>query len=241
VRLADVLTKAGAAPDAKHVQLAGADIAPKPQVPSFVRSIPFARAMNPATLVAYRMNGEPLSLAHGAPLRLVVPGWAGDHWVKWLTQIKVQNEEAEGFYMQTAYKYPITPGAPGVAVPPEQMRSLSTFPVKSVIARPSAGSSAPMRPQELAGVAFSGEAPISKVEVSTDGGKTWKQATLEGEPGAGIWQVWKLRFTPASPGRVTAMVRATDAKNNVQPERGVWNPSGYFWNGWHSVEWQVTS
>ena len=97
VRLADVLGKAGLSRGAEHVWLAGADIPPKPSVPRFLRSVPLARALDPSTLIAYRMNGEPLSLAHGAPFRLVVPGWAGDHWVKWLTDVRVQKEEPEGF------------------------------------------------------------------------------------------------------------------------------------------------
>ncbi len=241
VRLADVLKKAGLAADALHARLEGADRAPKPTVPAFVRSIPIARAMDPGTLLAYRMNGDPLSLAHGAPLRLVVPGWAGDHWVKWLTSIRLQKEEAEGFYMQTAYKFPVRPGEPGVAVPPEGMRSLSTFPVKSTIARPEDGAKIPAGPQEVAGVAFSGEAPIATVEVSIDGGKTWAKAALEGEPGVGRWQVFRHRFEQKTPGKIEAWVRATDAKKNTQPERAVWNPSGYFWNAWHRVTWEVVA
>ncbi len=239
VRLKDVLAKAGATADALHARLAGADLPPKPTVPAYLRSIPIARANDPSTILAYRMNGEPLSLAHGAPLRLVVPGWAGDHWVKWLGSIRLQKEEAEGFYMQTAYKFPVKPGEPGVPVPPEAMRSVTTVPVKSTIARPEEGAKLPLGEQEVAGVAFSGEAPIAEVEVSTDGGKTWKKATLEGEAGVGRWQVWRHRFEQKTPGKVEAMVRATDAKRNVQPERAVWNPSGYFWNAWHKVSWEV--
>src|SRR6185436_10699914 len=102
-----------------HARLAGADLPPKPTVPAFIRSIPKARAIEPTTLIAYRMNGAPLTLAHGAPLRLVVPGWAGDHWVKWLTEIRLQKDEAEGFYMQTAYRLPKQPVTPGAAVPPD--------------------------------------------------------------------------------------------------------------------------
>jgi DMSO/TMAO reductase YedYZ molybdopterin-dependent catalytic subunit len=237
-RLRDVLAAAGPSPDAAYVRIAGADAPPKPTVPAFVRSIPIARAMDPSTLVAWAMNGEPLTLAHGAPLRLVVPGWAGDHWVKWLSHLGLQKEEADGFYMQTAYKVPIHPVEPGAAVKPEDMRSLTTFPVKSVIARPSDGGKAPAGMQEVAGCAFSGDAPLAKVEVSVDGGKTWRAASLEGDAGAGRWQIWKLRFD-ARPGRVTAMVRATDRSGNVQPEKAAWNPSGYFYNAWHSVSWEV--
>ena len=238
VRLRDLLAKAGASEGAAHVHLAGADAPPRPSVPAFVRGIPMARALDPSTLVAWEMNGQPLTLAHGAPLRLVVPGWAGDHWVKWLTKLVVAKEEPEGFYMRTAYKMPASPVAPGSAVKPEDMRSLTTFPVKSIIARPAEGGRTAAGPQELAGCAFSGDAPIAKVEVSTDGGATWSAAKLEGKAEVGRWQIWRHPFE-AKAGRATAMVRATDRKGHAQPEKPAWNPSGYSWNGWHAVSWEV--
>lgn len=238
VRLKDVLEKLGVSKEAGYVHLSGADTPPKKEVPAFIRSIPLARAMDPSTLVAWSMNGQPLTLAHGAPLRLVVPGWAGDHWVKWLTRIRIAKEEASGFFMQTAYKYPTTPGEPGVPVKPENMRSLTTFPVKSVVARPTEGAKLPAGKQEIAGCAFSGEAPLAKVEVSTDGGATWRSATLEGAPDVGRWQVWRYAFE-ATRGSQSVRVRATDKKGNVQPETAVWNPSGYFHNAWHVVSWEV--
>jgi sulfite oxidase len=241
VRLRDLLQRAGVGEDALHVHLVGADLPFKPQVPAFARSIPIARALDPQTLVAYRMNGAPLSLAHGAPLRLVVPGWAGDHWVKWLTELRLEKEEAEGFFMKTAYRMPIEPVAPGTAVPPERMKSLTFFPVKSVIARPAPNGVAKVGPQEIVGVAFAGEAAIAKVEVSVDGGKTWRRAALEGEPGPGRWQVFRFAFRAETPGPYRAVARATDGHGNAQPEVPAWNPSGYFWNAWHAVDWQVVA
>ena len=239
VRLKEVLTRAGVQKEALHVRLAGADLPPKPTVPAFIRSIPIERALEASTIIAYKMNGEDLSLAHGAPMRLIVPGWAADHWVKWLTGIHAQKTEADGFYMQTAYKLPIDPVEPGSAPPPEKMKSLTTLPVKSVIARPTEGSRAPAGTQEISGVAFSGLAAIDKVEVSTDGGKTWKPARLEGDSGVGRWQVFHYSFDQKTPGAVHAMVRARDKKGNEQPEKATWNPGGYMWNAWHSVTWVV--
>jgi sulfite oxidase len=241
VRLRDLLLRAGLGEDALHVHLVGADLPFKPQVPAFARSIPIARALDPSTLVAYRMNGAPLSLAHGAPLRLVVPGWAGDHWVKWLTEVRLQKEEAEGFFMKTAYRMPIEPVPPGTPVPPERMKSLTFFPVKSVIARPAPNAVAKVGPQEVVGVAFAGEAAIAKVEVSVDGGTTWRRAALEGEGGAGRWQVFRLAFRAETPGPYRAVARATDGRGSAQPEVPAWNPSGYFWNGWQAVDWQVVA
>lgn len=241
VRLKDVLDRAGVLLGAAHVRLLGADYPPKPTVPAFIRSIPLARALDPGTLLAYRMNGEPLSLAHGAPLRLIVPGWAGDHWIKWLTDLRVQKDEAEGFYFQTAYRLPIEPASPGTAVPPEKTRPLTTFPVKSTIARPIEGSQRRVGVQEITGVAFSGERPIARVEISLDDGASWHTATLEGEAGAGRCQVFHYAFDEAHPGRKRAVVRAIEANGATQPETAAWNPGGYFWNGWHAVSWEVVA
>jgi DMSO/TMAO reductase YedYZ molybdopterin-dependent catalytic subunit len=238
VALADLLRTAGVDADGVHVGLEGADVPPAPTVPSFHRSIPIARALDPSTIVALEMNGEPLPHAHGAPFRLVVPGWAGDHWMKWLRTIRVRKDEAPGFYMQTAYRLPRRPVEPGAGVKPEDTLSLTTFPVKSTIARPLPGGRARRGTQEVVGVAFSGLAPIARVEVSLDGGASWHDAELSGEPGIGRWQVFRHRFHAAA-GRASAMARATDASGNVQPERAEWNPSGYFWNAWHTVTWEV--
>jgi sulfite oxidase len=240
VRLKDVLTKAGLDKEAMHVRMVGADSPPKPTVPAFVRSLPIERAMDPTTILAYRMNGEDLTLAHGAPLRLVVPGWAGDHWVKWLVGIHPQLKEAEGFFMQVAYRMPLGPVEPGAAVTPDRTRPATLFPVKSIIARPSGtGVKRPIGPQEVVGIAFSGAAPIASVEVSIDGGATFAPAKLEGEAGMGRAQVFRYRFDKKEAGHVKAIVRAKDKKGNEQLESPPWNPSGYFWNGWHSAEWEV--
>jgi len=237
VRLRDVLDAAGLDPSAAHVQLAGADLPPKPTVPAFKRSIPIARALDPSTLIAYRMNGAPLRLAHGAPLRLIVPGWAGNHWIKWLAHVEPAAEPATGFYMEKGYRVPKTPIPPGTALTPDNSEPLTVFPVKSLIARPGDGEHVARGRQEIVGVAFSGAAAIAKVEIQLDDG-AWQPAKLEGEPGAGRWQLFRFAFD-ATPGTHRAAVRATDAAGAVQPEHAIWNPSGYHWNAWHRVTWEV--
>ena len=122
--------------------------------------------------------------------------------------------------------------------PAADTRPLTVFPVKSVVARPADGARVRPGPVELAGVAFSGAARIERVEVTLDGGRTWARAALEGAPGPGRWQVWRHRIQ-AKPGTLRAAVRATDAAGSAQPREAVWNPSGYFWNGWHSVSIEV--
>ena len=87
-----------------------ADAPPKPQTPVFLRSIPIERALDPTTLVAYRMNGEDLTLGHGAPLRLIVPGWFATYWVKALSDVRVLTDKAQSFWMEKGYRIPTAPG-----------------------------------------------------------------------------------------------------------------------------------
>jgi len=117
VRLADVLKRAGLKASPKEVLFNGADV-PLGTMPDFQRSIPIAKALHPATLLAYEMNGETLPVEHGFPLRVVVPGWAGDSWIKWVTSITVLNREHDGFWMARAYRHPGRAVRPGTAVPP---------------------------------------------------------------------------------------------------------------------------
>ncbi len=240
VRLSDLLEKAGLPADAQHVKTLGADLPQKATVPAFVRSIPLARALDKTTIVATHMNGLPLPAAHGGPFRLVVPGWSGNHWMKWLKLLQPQAQEAEGFYQQTAYRLPKQPVAPGTAVKPADTSPATTFPIKSVIALPANGATLKPGRREIVGIAFSGEAQVAKVEVSLDGGRAWQSARLEGPAGIGRWQIFRLPFE-AKPGNFIAVVRASDKKGNEQPPQAQWNPSGYFWNGWHTVAVQVAS
>src|SRR5262249_38748099 len=157
--------------------------------PAFVRSIPLEKALHPATVLAYAMNGSPLPALHGAPLRAVVPGWVGDDWIKWLTSIRLDEGEDTGFYMATGYRYPKNPIAPGDAPKPEDMTPMTSLVVKTLIARPSSGQVlAAGKATEIRGVAFAGEDTVAKVDVSiadldTDArGPTTMAAVLE-KPG----------------------------------------------------------
>jgi DMSO/TMAO reductase YedYZ molybdopterin-dependent catalytic subunit len=240
VRLADVLQKVGVPEDAAFIQLQGADLPPGPKVPRFLRGIPLARAMDPSTIIATKMNGELLPHAHGGPMRLVVPGWTGNHWVKWLRSIRTQKDQVTGFYMEKGYRLPRSPIAPGAALDPADTVPVATLATRSVIARPSDGSKIPPGSVEVAGVAFAGASAIERVEVSMDDGGTWTKAALEGTPGPGRWQVFKHRFEISTPGRYRAVARAFDANGGAQPENAAWNPSGYLWDGWHRVGIEVS-
>ncbi len=175
------IERAGLGPAAKHVQMLGADRPVLPTVPLFVRSVPIDKALHADTMLATQMNGEPLPFLHGAPLRLIVPGWAGDACVKWLTHLNVQELEAEGYYMKTAYRMPakpVKPGSPGQAV---ETVPVEAMPVKSIIARPDDGARVTVGDIPIQGVAWTGEGEVVRVEVSTDNEKTWHEAELIGE------------------------------------------------------------
>ncbi len=133
VRLRDVLQKAGIQSSAKEILCDGADV-PLGTMPDFQRTITVTKALHPDTLLAYQMNGQPLPMEHGFPLRVVAPGWAGDSWVKWLQHIEVLDHEFEGFWMKSAYRHPTHPVAPGTAVDLSEMVPVTDLGVKSVIA-----------------------------------------------------------------------------------------------------------
>jgi DMSO/TMAO reductase YedYZ molybdopterin-dependent catalytic subunit len=231
VRLADVLKRAGLKASPKEVLFNGADV-PLGTMPDFQRSIPMAKALHPATLLAYEMNGEALPVEHGFPLRLVVPGWAGDSWIKWVTSITVLNREHDGFWMARAYRHPGRPVEPGVPIAPEQMQSVTSLRVKSIILEPLDGASGSGKPMTIRGAAWSGDAgPVRSVEVSVDAGRTWTQASMRRDQRTDFgWRLWEYRWTPPRDAYYTILARARDAAGNIQPLEQEWNPSGYLWN-----------
>jgi hypothetical protein len=208
-------------------------------MPDFQRTIPVKKALDPDTMLAYEMNGEALPMEHGYPLRLIVPGWAGDSWVKWLEHIEVLDHEFDGFWMKTAYRHPTHSVAPGTAVDPKDMVPVTDLNVKSVIATPSAASIKPGRVR-ISGAAWSNSSPVTAVEVSVDGGNTWKGAKLGKDNSRYAWRLWELDWTAAE-GHYTLLARATNAAGQTQPLEQAWNPSGYLWNVAQRVDVEVAN
>ncbi len=237
VRVRDILERAGLKASARHLHTFGTD-KPPGKVPPFHRSVEIEKILEDG-LVAFQMNGLPLSQLHGAPARLVVPGWAGDHWMKWLARFSAQPEPQEGFYMETAYRFPKNPGEPGVTFRPQEMEPVTELFVKSNITQ------APERakvgaPFTIRGFAFSGAPDIARVDVSDDGGVAWKETRLDREHDPYAWRLWSFRYEPKSAGTLTLWARATDSRGSVQPREAVWNQSGYLYNAWQSVEIEVS-
>ncbi|MEX5217365.1 MAG: sulfite oxidase [Nitrospira sp.] len=235
VRLRDVLRHAGVRDPCRHVQFQGADRPTLPTVPLFVRSIPITKAVHPDTILAYEMNGRPLPLLHGAPLRVITPGWMGEACTKWLTDITLQEDEAQGYYMQQAYRMPVAPVEPGTSPSGIAMVPVEAMAVKSLIAVPSEGETVTKGPVMVQGVAWAGEAEVVKVEVSCDDGHTWEEARFVGETRPYAWRQWQYIWNAKTPGPAVIRSRAMDASGAVQPASTPWNPSGFLWNGWDRV------
>jgi DMSO/TMAO reductase YedYZ molybdopterin-dependent catalytic subunit len=235
VRLRDVLGKAGVQAGARHVQFQGADRPVVASVPLFTRSIPLEKALHPDTILAYEMNGRPLPLLHGAPLRVITPGWMADSCIKWLTDITVSQDEAQGYYMQTAYRHPTRPVTPGEAIAASDLKPVEAMIVKSLIVQPQDGASLVPGPVTIQGVAWTGEGTIVKVDVSLDEGKTWESARLLGEDHPYAWRQWQLVWKAKTAGTCTILCRAADVRGETQPATSPWNPSGFLWNGWDRI------
>src|SRR5271169_5483256 len=176
-RLRDILQRAGVKPTGKHVMFRGLDEVPG-KVPPFVRSIPIEKASDEDTLIAMRMNGEPLTKHHGFPARALVPGWIGAASCKWLSEIKVLDKEFDGNFMKPGYRMPNHPLKPGDPLNLDDTHPLTALNVKSVIAGPVDDSTSQSRSIRIHGAAWAGEADIVKVEISTDAGATWQAAQL---------------------------------------------------------------
>ncbi len=240
VRLADVLTRAGVRPGAAHVAFAAPDEArdAEPAQP-YGSSIPIEKAMADEVLLAWGMNGEPLPPAHGAPVRAVVPGYIGARSVKWVQRISVQAEPSSSFFQQTAYRFlpPEATAAPGAGIP------LGPLALNSEILVPEAGDVLPAGRTTIRGYAMAGEGrTVERVDVSVDGGATWRQAELGDQASVWTWRWWSLDVDLA-PGEVEVVARAWDSSAALQPSRAedVWNPKGYANTSWPRVRLRIGS
>ncbi len=221
VPLAAVLERAVVQASALHFWMEGADRGPIPATPRFLRSIPRETALGEA-LVAYEMNGQPVPLLHGGPLRLVVPRWYGMASTKWLTHMHARATESDNHFMARGYRY-----ADGSPV--DLMR------VKSIITAPRDGDLVDVGTTRVTGVAWTGTGTVEHVEISSDGGRTWQQARFTSEPRPGMWRLWEADAAIRSAGKQGVRARATDTAGHTQPEHASPNPGGYGNNSIHEV------
>jgi DMSO/TMAO reductase YedYZ molybdopterin-dependent catalytic subunit len=216
VPLAQVLQRAGVKPEAVELLVEGADGDGSRR---FARALPLAKALHPDTLLALEMNGAPLTRAHGAPMRLLVPGWYGMASVKWVTRLELLTRPFEGYYQRERYVYDRQDGAPTEPVTRMQVKSHITSPAEG--ARVSPGRVV------VQGMAWSGERRVVQVEVAVNGGDSWEAATLLEAPKPSAWVRWAFTWEGAKAGRHTLRARATDEAGDTQPDQAPWNRLGY--------------
>ncbi|HEY6775520.1 MAG TPA: sulfite oxidase [Thermoleophilaceae bacterium] len=226
VALADVLSLAQPRRGAAHVGFDGADLCPEAKpAQRFGGSIPLDKACRPEVLLAWAMNDEPLPAVHGAPLRVVVPGYIGARSVKWLQRIEVRSTPWDGYFQQVVYRLLPEDGtpAPGAGMP------LGLVALNADVLSPADGETVTAGPVEVRGYAFAGgERHVARVDVSLDGGAGWSQAELLDDLGRWAWRHWRITLDLA-PGDHEILVRAWDSSAATQPEdeAALWNPKGY--------------
>jgi len=236
VRLSDVLSDTGPHPDAKHVEFLAADIAEGAAAPQrYGSSIPVEKALAGDVLLAWAMNGEPLPAAHGAPIRIVVPGYIGARSVKWVQRITALAQPSTNYFQAVAYRVP--PAGSASAADPDDDIALTGVWLNADILSPADGAVLEVGPTAIAGYAVAGEGlDIERVEVSLDGGRSWQQAGMDDHPSRWAWRHWQATVD-LPPGCAQILARAWDTSGTTQPPPGghLRNPKGYMNNSWARI------
>jgi len=240
VRLKDILNLARVTRGALEASFRGLDEPPLQSSPPFEKPLPLDYALNGDAFIAYEMNGQPLPMLNGFPIRLVVPGWFATYWVKSLSQITVQTEPLKSFWVDTAYRIPSTPTHDeDPKHPSEVTQPLTTFPTRSVFVSPD-GSGKVRRgvATTIEGIAVDAGAGIARVEMSVDGGRSWADARLNPVIDKYSWRRWRADWKPAGTGTYKLQCRATNNQGQTQPV-SEWNHSGYQRHSVQTIEVEV--
>jgi DMSO/TMAO reductase YedYZ molybdopterin-dependent catalytic subunit len=232
VRLRDVLDRAGVKAGAVAVRSSGLDDPVVQAAPKFMKPLDIDHARDGEVMLAFQMNGEQLPLLNGFPVRLIVPGWYGDYWVKMLSNIEVLDEPDQNYFEKTAYRVPDTPHAsvkPGETgfktVPVSRMVPRSFFTNVTDTTTVKSGATVPVR-----GIAFGGDCGVAQVELSADSGQSWQKTTLGSDEGTYSFRQWSTQMTARQSGTLTLQVRCTNTKGEVQLAEPNWNGGGFMRN-----------
>ena len=229
-RLRDVLAKAGAKAEAIEVWLDGADGPVLPTTPDFHKSLPMQKAMADEVIIATTMNGGKLPRLNGYPARVVVPGWTATYWMKHVTSIQVSRKPLDNFWMQKAYRVPAAMFPVDHPFPTQD--NATTWPitdivVNSLVADPIDGTRQPTDGFTVQGVAWDRGHGIRRVEISLDGGETWKPADLGKDLGPFAFRAFSFPTGRLAPGKYVISSRATNNAGETQVEKLKFNPAGY--------------
>jgi DMSO/TMAO reductase YedYZ molybdopterin-dependent catalytic subunit len=225
VELRPLLEEAGFGDDAVEVVFTGADRGIEGDAEqSYQRSLPLGEAFEAGAVLAYEINGQALPPQHGFPLRLVVPGWYGMTNVKWLVEITAAAEPFTGYQQTSGYRIRATAEDEGVPLSRMLPRALMIPPGTPHF--PTRARTLPAGHCRIEGRAWSGQAPVERVEWSADGGRTWAEAELGPAPGDWAWRSWTCEWTAAA-GEHELWCRASDEGGHNQPLEPAWNLGGY--------------
>ncbi|SEB88284.1 sulfite oxidase [Paenibacillus sp. GP183] len=232
VRLKDVLYQAGVSPDTTEIIFEGLDSGQRNDMDGcvfFERSLPIDKAFHPDTLLAYEMNGEQLADKHGFPIRLIVPGWYAVASVKWLHRIRAVDEPFMGPFQSVDYV---------ILKKTNDYKHAEPLPpvlINSSVASPTEEQEIPLGKNIINGYAWAGSQSVTKVEISTDGGKHWSDANFVDPDVQYSWRRWSFEWDVQKPGEYTIMSKATNGTGEVQPLKAIWNAKGYLNNSIHTV------
>jgi DMSO/TMAO reductase YedYZ molybdopterin-dependent catalytic subunit len=242
IRLRDVLDLAGVKAGAVAVRFNGLDQPVVEDAPDYMKSLAVDHARDGEVMLAYLMNGEQLPLLNGFPLRLIVPGWYSTYWVKMLNDIEVLDAPDETYWMAAAYRIPDTPGGNtrpgetgGKTVPINRMVPRSFFTNVTDATRV-----APAAPVALRGIAFGGDCGVKQVDLSVDGGQSWRATKLGRDEGAYSFREWRTDVTAPTKGALDLSIRCTNTHGLVQTASPTWNGGGFMRNPIERVRLAVT-
>lgn len=244
VRLRDVLEDVGIKSNAVYIGYHAADthLSGDPSKEPISRGAPMHKALQDETLIAFKMNGKKIPIAHGFPLRLVAGGWPASVSGKWINRISIRDKEHDGYKMKgTAYRVPKNPVAPGDKVKDEDMKIIESMPVKSIITYPKSGAIIKKtNTLNIRGHAWAGELEVATMEYSIDFGATWKTCNIEKPVNRLAWQHFSASIQFPKEGYYEVWARATDSEGKAQPMLlPGWNPKGYLNNACHRIAIKV--
>jgi DMSO/TMAO reductase YedYZ molybdopterin-dependent catalytic subunit len=241
VRLRDVLDRAGVKAGAVAVRSSGLDNPVTEGAPKFMKPLDIDHARDGEVMLAFQMNGEQLPLLNGFPIRLIVPGWYADYWVKMLALLEVLDAPDENYFEKTAYRVPDTPHA---SVKPGQT-GFKTVPVSRLVPRSfftnvtDATTVKPGAVVPVRGIAFGGDTGVLRVELSADDGRSWQPTDLGRDEGRYSFRQWSTQITAPRSGALTLQVRCTNTNGEAQPAEPNWNGGGFMRNVIERVQLNV--
>jgi sulfite dehydrogenase len=229
VRLTDILARAGLEDGVRQIRFHGLERPVLSTTPPFIKALSLDDILDKGDIIiAYEMNGAPLPLLNGYPVRMVVPGWFATYWMKMLSDIEAIETVDDNFWMKTAYRIPETPGN---TVTPTQTGyktvPINKMTVRSFVTNVQDGGTMHAGPQTIRGIAFDSGSGIKAVQFSSDGGTTWRNTTLDADHGHYSFRRWEVALAAQRGKTYTLACRAIANSGETQTSVPVWNPAGF--------------